>query len=58
MDPIIAVLVTFLIMNLMVVTAMVRRIDVNSSSVLEWEREQALQQPVTAKPVMGSGTIS
>lgn len=58
MDPIIAVLVTFLIMNLMVVTAMVRRIDVNNASVLEWEREQVLQQPATAKPVMESGTIS
>lgn len=41
MDPVIATLVTFLILNLMLVTAMLRRIDLNNESVIAWEREQA-----------------
>lgn len=57
MDPIIAALVAFLMMNLMVVTAMIRRIDVNNASVLEWEREQALQQPAAVEPVMEPGSV-
>ncbi|MEE2000767.1 hypothetical protein QWY20_04825 [Alkalimonas sp. MEB108] len=42
MDPVIATLVTFLILNLMLVTAMLRRIDLNNESVIAWEREQVL----------------
>ena len=56
MDPIIAVLVGFLMMNLMVVTAMVRRIDVNNASVLEWEHEQALQRTATSDHAISSGS--
>lgn len=52
MDPIIAALVAFLMMNLMVVSAMIRRIDVNNACVLEWEREQALQQPAAVESVL------
>ncbi|MCC5853625.1 MAG: hypothetical protein JJU30_12350 [Alkalimonas sp.] len=41
MDPVIAALVTFLMLNLMLVSAMLRRIDLNNESVIAWEREQA-----------------
>lgn len=60
MDPVIATLVTFLILNLMLVTAMLRRIDLNNESVIAWEREQAesvgaaTPLPAEVEPVTGN----